>query len=510
LRLLVLSVVGGLVYLLFGASGAAATPNSALNWIQRPDLGDPLARTGAPMVYDPGLGRIVLFGGEWETTTFNGSGWSSLYPMMPGPPSFATSEMAYDPALGEVVLFGTREGAQFGETWALEGSTWTKLSPTASPPYRSGFAMAYDADLGEIVMFGGLMEGARVAETWAFDGSAWTKLSPTESPPARDAFSMAYDPAIGEIVLFGGFPAEGALADTWAFDGSTWRQLSPGASPAARGEYSMAYDPAIGEIVLFGGSAHEYIEADTWTFDGSSWIHRFPGTLPHARDSGSIAYDPALEEMVLFGGSWRRAVFADTWTYGPEALPSATITGPSEGQSFPLGATVPTSFSCVDGPGAPGISSCIDSAHRSSGAGLLDTSTLGPHAYSVTATSLDGEVTTSSLEYSVVAPSAPTGQGAGASTPAVGRPTLTITHRPTLRSNGTTRQRAYSFRFYDPSPGATYYCRLDKQPFEPCHSPQIYRHLKSGSYLFEVKSVDPDGRTSPTRSASFRVSGRRR
>ena len=94
------------------------------------------------------------------------------------------------------------------------------------------------------------------------------------------------------------------------------------------------------------------------------------------------------------------------------ASPIAQIGSPSHDQAFGLNQTVGRSFSCVDGEGSPGISQCTDSnsssgsadtGSGSSGSGTLDTSTTGTFTYTVTAISSDGQSSTSSIAYSVIA-----------------------------------------------------------------------------------------------------------
>ncbi len=82
------------------------------------------------------------------------------------------------------------------------------------------------------------------------------------------------------------------------------------------------------------------------------------------------------------------------------APPSASITTPANGATYSAGQTVDANYSCTEGSQGTGIQSC--SGPVADGA-AIDTSTPGPHSFTVTATSSDGLTGSQTATYTVIA-----------------------------------------------------------------------------------------------------------
>jgi hypothetical protein len=276
------------------------------------------------MVYDSVHQQTVLFGGFNDNTiaptgtwVWNGTSWTQLFPTT-SPPARYGHAMAFDPVHAQVVLFGGYDistAAGYDDTWTWDGTNWTQQSPHVSPPARYGHAMAFDSALGVTVMFG----GTGFTDTWTWNGSNWTQVTTTANPPARNAPSMVYDGARSQVVLFGGNNTlansftEVSLQDTWVFNGTTWTQKSPATSPPTRTFAGMAYDSGNQVTVLFGGydEASGTTYGDTWLWNGTNWSPQSPAASPPARSKFAMSYDSTRLETVLFGGD----LFSDTWTW---------------------------------------------------------------------------------------------------------------------------------------------------------------------------------------------------
>jgi hypothetical protein len=130
---------------------------------------------------------------------------------------------------------------------------------------------------------------------------------------------------------------------------------------------------------------------------------------------GGSSYGPTGSTFATASGAEPAAVTIG-WT---AAAPSASIVSPADGASYAMGQLVTSSFSCGEGAGGLGISSCTEEGGEASGS-TVETATVGAHSFTVTATSADGLEKRVTVTYAVTAP------------PVLSTPGPTVTPSPTV------------------------------------------------------------------------------
>ncbi|MBL8969723.1 MAG: hypothetical protein JNK56_04030 [Myxococcales bacterium] len=176
---------------------------------------------------------------------------------------------AYHEDSGKVVLFGgaAPDESRLDDTWTWDG-TWQHIAGLkTAPSARSKPLMALDEGTGNVVLYGGCEDSfcnCEMAEckkafddTWAWDGTQWTKLDPGVVPGQIDG-TMAYHAEQAAMFRF-------AAGNNYRWTGEHWEQI-PGNNPNKSGRFAAAYSPENGGILLFGGSKDYDSSDETWIF----------------------------------------------------------------------------------------------------------------------------------------------------------------------------------------------------------------------------------------------------
>jgi hypothetical protein len=175
-----------------------------------------------------------------------------------------------------------------------------------------------------------------------------------------------------------------------------------------------------------------------------------------------------------------------TW-YPP---PTVAFVAPANGATYAQGQAISANYSCQPGAGAT-LQSCVGSV--ASGASI-DTSTVGPHTFTVDAEDKSKGRTTQSVTYTVVKKSeAP---------PRVPDTILGSHPKKTIKTKK--KKVKVKFGFSSDIAGATFKCKLDKGQFAPCTSPRTY-NVKVGKHTFSVEAFAPGGTDPSPATFAFKV-----
>ncbi|MHB8573348.1 MAG: hypothetical protein ACYDAY_10440 [Candidatus Dormibacteria bacterium] len=222
-----------------------------------------------------------------DTWVFSSGSWSRANPASSPHPRFAASS-AYDQANGKVLLFGgIFESENPTDATAPAGAT------SCAADYVNGLRYPYTS----IVDGNANLYLWCFADTWEWDGSNWTRLSDgsgTGQPAARFDAAMAVN-SDTRPVLMGGCADNGAQhqaggawdcsaglgrvdSDMWTWTGTAWSEMAASLPSARRGlENGASYDPGSNQMFLYGGYGgwSGSAIAEAWEFDPSlsQWIN---------------------------------------------------------------------------------------------------------------------------------------------------------------------------------------------------------------------------------------------
>ncbi len=361
----------------------------------------PSARAASQMIWDGTAQRLVVFGGfdgnamlnDLYQMTLSGSpAWSVLSAAGTPPGGRAVTPAIWDPAVGRMVMFGgIGDGdIMYTDLWSLSlgGSpAWTELSPSGGPPSPRQMPVgAFDSQANALVIYGCRdTSGASVADlAWKVNlggAPAWAQLGGSGAPGRQDAAGI-FDPVRSRLISFGGqwYPTA-YFNDTWAFDlAGNWSPITPsGPVPAARMGHTAIYDPVRDRMLVFGGfdGGGPRNDVHALALGTSTWsLVSTTGGPPLARQWHVAVYDNLRDRMVIQGGSggndtWALDLSTNVWSQldfaisGPggrsnhsavyDALHDRLVIygGPSDQQVWSLNFSGPASWTQLTVAGTP-------------------------------------------------------------------------------------------------------------------------------------------------------------
>lgn len=209
---------------------------------------------------------------------------------------------------------------------------------------RLGTQMAA-LDSDTIVLFGGGFQGEQgesmAGDTWLLEGDTWTPVCGTNVPGAdqpcgpapRILHAMGHAPG-GGVVLYGGSNSLNLAgnsveiyADTWIFDGATWEPVcgttTPGADhgcgPGPRAGATML--ESLGGLFVFAGGTNQEFNNDTWSFEGGDWAQVHDGSAQAPPPRVWSQTSPYGGGDVIFGGVVESDAQAGSAVYSPSPSP---------------------------------------------------------------------------------------------------------------------------------------------------------------------------------------------
>ncbi len=137
----------------------------------------PAERMYAAMTYDPTLKAVILYGGmlwpqDFSVWAWNGVSWIEYPTNGVNPGIRERHSMVYDVGLGQILLFGGDNGNQnYSSVWGWNGTVWRDLG-LGGIDARTSFSMAYHEATRKTILFGGSVGGIRAAsDTWELSTS---------------------------------------------------------------------------------------------------------------------------------------------------------------------------------------------------------------------------------------------------------------------------------------------------------------------------------------------------
>lgn len=291
-------------------------------WVQlSPNGTPPSPRNYAGLLYDSVRQRMLVIGGNSQSSGFLGDVWQLTLSGTPtwsqvttsgAPPGEFAPSVIYDPVGDRVIRFGGLPFTNAVWSLSLDGTpTWTQIFPTGGPPTaRAAAAAIYDPIRHRMLIHGGSSATNMLDDTWSLSLSgspAWTLLPTFGEKPQVDQTAAIYDPLRDRMLIISGNGSTPNTDAVWALSLEVqpgWSRLQRGGDPPApRFGHAAVYEPDLDAVLLFNGrlTGSTILLTDTRRFDlaGGYWLHTLAA-------NGNVAVDPAKscfapnEQVTLF------------------------------------------------------------------------------------------------------------------------------------------------------------------------------------------------------------------
>lgn len=296
----------------------------------------PHARWGASMAYDRTTGKVLLFGGLYQTTGTAPSGagvvgcWGPRRVMLKDPSDgvirYRTTPIA---SVRAAATSARISSVCFEDTWLFDGSTWTRASTGGGPPARFEHSMAGGPACSPALDRTANACGPRSGLVTVFSGCRGIGMVGSHGRPDLPVYFDCSTYAGSEVTYTVRDSSTGEVkeravtaGDTWVWSGDAWTRVCPGAaaSGGCRSVREGSFDCSAPRVEIFSISL----------------------CAPSARRGATMAYNPATGGMLLFGGYtydpvWEyRGHKGDTWEWDADASCPDTNDGPRSGPCWRL------------------------------------------------------------------------------------------------------------------------------------------------------------------------------
>ncbi|MHB8077985.1 MAG: Kelch repeat-containing protein [Candidatus Krumholzibacteriia bacterium] len=282
----------------------------------------PAVRTGHALIYDRVQDRLIVFGGQdaggqafndlWQLTLGAVPTWSQLSPGGDAPDPRHDFGASYDPGSGRLVVFGGLDGdgnVVPGDLFVLNLNSnppwwWLPGQSGDIPSDRYGSPLAFDPARDRLLLLGGNDGQDDLGDEYELDLAtfAWS-AAPTagSAPEPRHDHVCVYDQVSSQLLVWGGTAADDSVR---ALDTATrrWSALNWFIGPPQQGGGRAlgVFDWQWNRLVVLAGQRG----AEAWTFWKMSPTNFWYWTGPTACTfGGSMVLDRAHDRAIAYGGT---------------------------------------------------------------------------------------------------------------------------------------------------------------------------------------------------------------